>query len=524
MNLKHQPRGELRRAAAVLVMVLSLSIAAWAWKPTTHIALAQIVVDELLQRGDGRLAIYVLDNFPDSAEKATFLGTYRVDPLVFAALTEYSSRYRAGVIGPDGYPDMLTGQQVAHTDSNSRGGSDAWLTYLYQQGRAGNYDRATRLKIVAFVTGFLTHAAGDMFAHSFVNAFTGGDFSLGINAAKHIVIEGYCDRRAPGVERVLRMSVSIEGVEQFIYETMIDAKPGSFLDRVLLKDFEHSKFSIPRIYSDIRYGLQANIDWYYRLPVRDQWLYSLRYPGWITYQEFWVADIDEGLRALPAVSHEIALALFLSPDRKVNVDRAKEAATAYVRDHLLSMSGIPDIIGVALFIADFLSGLLPQIVLEAIQLMRDGLLEYLVKKAFGIALDELKSWLTDPENVWPAIVGPNSPPGEPGQGIRMSLNDFNRRVMKIEGRKNETFDYRKFAPAWNTVQMTKLLMLEPKELQRLQRDLGVRQGILSPLNAMLGYNRKLDGSCQWNINAKKMFLVPHGVYNALFLRQTGDCP
>lgn len=512
------------RAAVTLVAALSLASAGLPWKPTTHIALAQIVVDELVRRGDGRLAIYVLDNFPDSAEKATLLGTYRVDPLVFAALTQYPSRYRAGVIGPDGYPDMLTGQQVAHTDSNARGGSDAWLAYLYKQSRAGRYDQATRLKIVAFVTGFLTHAAGDMFAHSFVNAYTGGDFNLGINAAKHLVIEGYCDRRAPGVERVLRMAVSIDGVERFIYDTMIDARPGSYLDTVLLKDPERSMFSIPRIYSDIRYALQANINWYYSLPVRDQWLYSLRYPGWITYQEFWVRDIDEGLQALPAVSHEIALALFFSPDRKVNVDRAREVATAYVRDHLLSMSGVPDIIGVALFIADFLNGLLPQVVREAIQVMRDGLLDYLVKKAFGVALDELKSWLSDPENVWPAIVGPNSPPGEPNRGIRISLDDFNRNVLKIQGRKNDTFDYQKFAPAWNTVQMTKLLMLDAGELQRLQRDLGVRRGIASPINAMLGYNRKLDGSCQWNINPSKMFLVPNGVYHALFLRQTGDCP
>jgi hypothetical protein len=513
----------LSRAVA-LAATLSLASAAFSWKPTTHIALAQIVVDELIQRGDGRLAIYVLDNFPDSAEKATLLGTYRVDPLVFAAVTQYPSRYRAGVIGPDGYPDILTGQQVAHTDSNNRGGSDAWLSYLYKQSRAGSYDQTTRLKIVSFVTGYLTHAAGDMFAHSFVNAYTGGDFNLGINAAKHFVIEGYCDRRAPGVERVLRMPVSIEGVEQFIYDTMIGAKPGSYLDKVLLQNFEHSKFSIPRIYSDIRNALQANINWYYSLPVRDQWLYSISHPGWITYQEFWVRDIDEGLRALPEVSHEIALALFFSPDRKVNLDRAKAIAAAYVRDHLLSMSGVPDLIGVALFIADFLNGLLPQVVREAIELMRDGLLTYLVNKAFGIALDELKRWLSDPENVWAEIVGPGSPPGEPGQGIRISLNDFNRTVMKIQGRKNEVFDYRKFAPAWNTVQMTKLLMLDAGELQRLQRDLGVRQGIAAPINAMLGYNKKLDGSCQWNINPAKMFLVPNGMYHALFLRQTGDCP
>lgn len=87
---------------------------------------------------------------------------------------------------------------------------------------------------------------------------------------------------------------------------------------------------------------------------------------------------------------------------------------------------------------------------------------------------------------WRPRGGGGSPPGQPGQGIRVSLDEFNRTVMKIQGRKNGTFDYRKFAPAWNTVQMTKLLMLDAGELQRLQRDLGLRRGLSAPINAVLG--------------------------------------
>jgi hypothetical protein len=54
--------------------------------------------------------------------------------------------------------------------------------------------------INAFAVGYLTHAAGDMFGHTFVNNFTDGDFAIlppdgPENAIKHVILEGYVDKR-----------------------------------------------------------------------------------------------------------------------------------------------------------------------------------------------------------------------------------------------------------------------------------------------------------------------------------------
>ena len=113
---------------------------------------------------------------------------------------------RAGTLGPDAYPDILTGQQVIHpagavspgetsVDLNPGGpGPGPWLQRLYDlaYGNAGvANDRTPQNR--AFVAGFMAHAAGDTYGHTFINAFTGGAFHflpLPENAIKHVVLEG----------------------------------------------------------------------------------------------------------------------------------------------------------------------------------------------------------------------------------------------------------------------------------------------------------------------------------------------
>ena len=125
-------------AACVLAMVLvlqPLQPVAKAWKPTSHVYFAELALEDALN--DGMVTIHRVDYAHGEIIGET--GEYAVDPAILAALRSNLAQYRAGVLGPDAYPDMLTGQQVIHPGQAStgiQGGADAWLRHLWLQGVA----------------------------------------------------------------------------------------------------------------------------------------------------------------------------------------------------------------------------------------------------------------------------------------------------------------------------------------------------------------------------------------------------
>jgi hypothetical protein len=155
---------------AVLLMAVS-STPAYAWKPDTHVFFAEQALKDAVD--DGKVSIYRTDY--ENGQRLDKIGDYEVDAELLSALRANPQQYRAGVIGPDAYPDILTGQQVIHPDESNPDGTNSWLEYLWNQaGTDGNNTQP----IKAFVGGFLTHAAGDMYGHTFVNNFTGGPFTF----------------------------------------------------------------------------------------------------------------------------------------------------------------------------------------------------------------------------------------------------------------------------------------------------------------------------------------------------------
>jgi len=315
---------------------------AYAWKPKTHIYLAEEVLRDALD--NGKVTIYQTDYH--TGRIVGVLGEYPVDPAILAALRAAPRQFRAGVLGPDAYPDILTGQQVIHPEAahaldNDGGaaGSNAWLSHLWRRG----FVESDRPQVRAFTIGYLTHAAGDVFAHTFVNHFAGGEFALTpdpTNAVKHLVLEGYIGKRTPSTVSAVSSSVttggplnerkredlglepevtrsrstyygtisqeqtSIAGVEGFIYEELTYARPGSVLEQTLMKG-EGTTRSIPFVFSTLRNGLQAEVEAY------DRERMSRRGPARVAYAALARAGrrrykrasesrtIDEGRRRLP---------------------------------------------------------------------------------------------------------------------------------------------------------------------------------------------------------------------------------
>ena len=558
----------------VLVLgILANAPPALAWKPTTHVYLGQKALNDALD--DGKVSIYRVDY--KNGKVLSKIGDYPVDSDILSALKANPSHYRAGILGPDAYPDILTGQMVIHpepknTDPPSEieivtSDSNAWLTSLWFATTPRGNDKA-------FVVGYLTHAAGDMYGHTFINNFTGAPFKITPpegpeNGIKHILVEGYIDKRLDKRELDSNFfNVSIAGVEDFIYRNMVDAKPGTMLDKNLLKKGgKGTEFSVPRIYSTLRARLQADIDAYYAKKAD----YDRRYDEKIqaakackpldfrcsatvlraqalaiqvekaayvtanglivTYKEYWRADIDSGLKAWPQVSHEVAKALFFNPERKTKVDDAERILKNYVTNHLISMSGAPDAVGqfVALAgkISDIIAQVIPDFLVAPIRELKNDIYNAIIKRATGMTKDELKRYLENPQTYFDGVF-------TTGSGEKVNLQTFNKKYLQINDtgytNPNESFDYQKFPAAYNTVTMSKLILLNKDGVDKLLADLGSTERMIGP-NIMLGFIPSLDGSNQWlgkigslDLKRKMILAKSCSTYKQVFMQQAGEVP
>lgn len=554
MNYRTRQHTYLRFLSSITILAsILLSMmpsAAYAWKPSTHVYLAEEALKDALD--DGKVTIHRV-NYA-TGEILEKVGDYAVDPNVLAALRAHPEQFRAGVLGPDAYPDIVTGQRVIHPEVSHPDGSNSWLEHLWNA--TANESDATK----AFVMGYLTHASGDMYGHTFVNNYTGGPFELGDNAIKHIVVEGYVGKRTPQTvsatgEAVTEASVSIDGVEDFIYQYMVNASPGSTLNQQLLIG-EDGQLTLPYIYSTLRAELKQEIDAYYRT----KGAYDREYDGHIsdarncgtfdfgcsatasyaqaaatqaqklaymassgpgiTYFEHWVDDIDDGLQAWPGVSHELAKQLVFNTNGVDNesITKVQEIIEDYRNDHLLSMSGTPDAVGSSL---SLITSVMREIdfLRDAVKAIERDLLDYLLQTAVGLSIDDVKKYFTSPDKYFDEVMSV-------GAGETTTLAQFNQNVLKIAdtdyNNPDERFDYKKLPAAYNTVTINKLILLSPSEMNRLLSDLGSTESLQTD-NVMLGFIRILDGDNEWHNHDEKMVFAQNcDLYSQLFMHQIGE--
>ncbi|HMF10751.1 MAG TPA: hypothetical protein VKE94_00545 [Gemmataceae bacterium] len=530
----------------------SATVALWqatpalAWKPKTHVYLAEIAYKDAVD--DGFFTIYETDYQAGTVKRNSdgspvVIGKYPVNPAVLAALRSNPAHFRAGVLGPDAYPDIATGQQIIHpagkkgngeteVDLNRGGpGPDEWLRHLwnlaYAPGKEGQRrnpeDSSPACR--AFVIGYLTHAAGDIYGHTLINHYTGDAFHFSPtpeNAIKHIVLEGYVGLKTPEPTYDARID---QGVDQFIWRNMVFSSFGTFLPRELLSG-ENAKYSVPAIFSELYRSMVAEVRRYDQTTNLDPFK-AIE----IAYKREWLKDIDEGLRAWPELSHQIALALFFNPQGKADLDRVKVLIDDYTNRHLLSMLGAPDFVGairaiVGAWIDAALNAIQIPAIRQAIDAIKTSLYEFVLKSTFGMTTEELKRYLTSPETIFDSVMMGARFFTEGGNQI--SRAEFDRKELRLSG---PTFDYMDVPAAYNTVMLTKLLMMEPGTVKDLIGKLAPA-GSLSPKqldrmdpNAALGFIGTLDGSNQWSVNPSKMVMaIVPAAYRRIFMRQSGERP
>lgn len=163
--------------AATFYLVIFPHSKATAWSLKTHAWIADEVIADVIDDG------------------AVTIGkrSYPVPGEVLQALRNSPSHYRMGHIGPDGFPDPLVGQTTTHPGVDEGWQTGQWINHLLVAARSSDE--------VAFAFGFAGHAAGDVFAHTYVNMYAGDIFSLTDGERevelRHFVLEKVIESHTP---------------------------------------------------------------------------------------------------------------------------------------------------------------------------------------------------------------------------------------------------------------------------------------------------------------------------------------
>lgn len=186
-----------------ILLLIFTSSASFAFKLKTHTYIGQQVINDL-EMGD-------LQNHVSLEVNGEIL-EFEVDESVSNAIINNPEMYLMGTIGPDAVPDVVVGQTFIHPgdiglDENGQLAipeawtADEWLQYLMESAKKNG-----SASVKAFSYGFLGHAAMDVFAHTYVNQYSGDVFRLTqlsgeldetLNEERHIALESYIDSYVP---------------------------------------------------------------------------------------------------------------------------------------------------------------------------------------------------------------------------------------------------------------------------------------------------------------------------------------
>ncbi|MHB2017263.1 MAG: hypothetical protein ACYCW6_09985 [Candidatus Xenobia bacterium] len=465
----------MRTLVALACFLLVALAPARAWMPYTHVWLAEEALKEAA--ATGMVTIWQID--PESGRRIRKVGRFAVDKALVAAILAHRGAYHAGIIGPDAYPDMLTGDFAIHPDNEQGAGpiADDWLERLWRRSRGNPAAEA-------FVAGFLQHAAGDMFAHDFINYYTGGAWEVAHhNALKHTTIEQYCETLTPPPDGDPHFfDLSADEVAPFMVDTLIHSP---------LLAGEGGRYSLPAWIEALR---TAPVP----LPADEE------------------QSITREMGKWPLLATAMARAVMFNPTRRIDWAAADDVVHGYLTalDGMITEqqmyelyrrlkpylpAGLGDTLEWCRQVRKMQHGIAVAMVQHVEQTMPD--------------LAGLQQALEAPASVFDTVLG-SLDPNYPDHTVTLEALRHDRLHMEPF---QTTFNYRRFAPAYNTVVACQLVLLPHPELKRLVASLHRLAGTapddtVVPPNLMLGFMHDLDVSHQWRepgfvLDAKSFRLI-----------------
>lgn len=265
-------------AAIIMVGALLRPDTALAWKTKTHGYSANLLLNDA---ADGFVTV-------DGS-------SYRIPEEYYTALTTYPDAFRAGALGPDFYPDMITGQMLVHPyDASQNVGSKDWLQLLVNQLNSMPKNSPERMEALAFTLGMAIHYAGDEFGHDFINAFAGGAFPSYAEAVtdrkklffiiRHMAEESHMDKLIGSEIGDTHSQAPLTFVlDTWVFNGSPDAGPAKIYDKYGGMTYQY-KYLV-----EMREALH-----HFAEDHRDETIFPM--PQIVAYVDAWVDDLDTATR------------------------------------------------------------------------------------------------------------------------------------------------------------------------------------------------------------------------------------
>jgi hypothetical protein len=359
----------------------------------------------------------------------------------------------------------------------------------------------------AYVLGFMTHAVGDYFGHSYINKWAEEPWPNvvdGINAAekniikRHSALESYIDSKIPLKYKTNQYNF-IKAPQRFLFDTMLvggelnlqnielDSRMAQFFgDRSCVPPHLELFFTIRDACASRIETINSNKNgnaW-------DQFVWGISLQAaQKSYCEAWIADIDRGLGAWIDVNEKAAQTMVIDG---YGMEQYKDELKKWYDEYFLSMLGYPDVAvsvqnGLG-SVSDFIMEIVPDSVEQDYKTAKIEAINYAVKKSFNIDLNEWMTLLNPPLSSMQT--GGLFPSG--------SFNTINQEMGNFATCTN-TND-QEFAPFKNTLTFTKLTLIGEPGIEEL-RSVSGSDGTLGfpPFkNTMTYFIRNMDVGYDWD--------------------------
>lgn len=432
------------------------------WKPQTHVFAANIALNDAL---DGTVRIPPYGEFPVSATARR-------------ALKAAPASYRAGVLAPDLFPDMYVGGFFIHSDLETTPDkwiADDWMRHLWRKAWQYNGDPAQRDKVMAFAYGFLTHAAGDMFAHTYVNQKADGAWNNPniSTVKKHLVLEGYVGLRTPDTD------LSLDVWPRFVANSLIhDAAARRHISaphyRTFTRIHDWLGPQMEKAKAEMNANMRDDATW------AEKCAAHMKACAKFEQMETWRADIESGFRALVDANQTLGEKIMEGKTRE-----GIDAITGWSIEWVPKMFGAHAVgEGAAAmqelldWIGDPLAPISKAIRDEVESFVKQEFAEYY---AMYDVLDNPSYWMDNA----------GFPPG---------TKEIVNQDMHVRAGPDSLLSWTSFEPLYNTVILSKLALLDGDGLNALAAKAGVSDQLFAPgesTNIMLGVFRSMTLSYQW---------------------------
>lgn len=220
---RHASTGRLQRKNVVRPVSLAVALllvakGAAGFSLDTHLYIGTKVLDDALT---GSISICTGEALATAVPGSRCARRYAIPEAVLASIKSNPSAYLSGTLGPDVFPDLITSQVTIHPGIEHGWGTDNFLQHLLANAGAGGD--------LAWVSGFLSHASADVFAHSWVNLYAGGLFDLANNLdsneieERHFILERYIADRTPSIWS--KYAAMPEAPHEFVADQLILSNP-----------------------------------------------------------------------------------------------------------------------------------------------------------------------------------------------------------------------------------------------------------------------------------------------------------